>query len=191
MNNHSENELPLKGYRVLDLSRILAGPYCSMILGDQGADIFALAGSEYLEVIHGIVAGRPRIDLELEKRVQRCCLRAIGEGIVQSAHDCSDGGLAVALAECSIIGGTGFEGSITQEQNRVDAALFGETPSRIVLSVKPSNAEKLEEIAQRYGVPLKPLGAVAGERFTIEGFIDLPQGQIDQAWRKGLEEALV
>jgi phosphoribosylformylglycinamidine synthase len=160
------------------------------LLGDQGAGISALAGSEYLEAIHGIVAGRPEIDLELEKRVQQCCLGAIREGIVNSAHDCSEGGLAVALAECSILGAVGFNGALLKDENRIDAALFGESPSRIVVSVKPSDAEKLEKIARRYSVPLKTLGVVGGERFIIEGFIDLPLNQVERAWRKGLEEAL-
>jgi len=160
------------------------------LIGEQSPGILALAGSEYLEAIHGIVAGRPKIDLKLEKRVQQCCLSAIREGIIQSAHDCSEGGLAVTLAECSIIGGTGFSGSLPEEQNRLDTTLFGEAPSRIVLSVTPPNAEKLKQIAQRYDVPLKPLGIVGDQRFIIQGFIDLPLSQIDRAWRKGLEEAL-
>jgi len=160
------------------------------LLGDQGTDISALAGSEYLEAIHGIVAGRTRIDLELEKRVQQCCLSAIRDGIIDSAHDCSEGGLAVALAECSIMGAIGFNGTLLEDENRIDAALYGESPSRIVVSVRASNAEKLEKIARRYGVPLKPLGVVGGERFIIEGFIELHLNSIERAWRKGLEEAL-
>lgn len=160
------------------------------LLGDSGPDISGLSGSEYLEAIHGIIAGRPRIDLELEKGVQRCCLSAIREGIIQSAHDCSEGGLAIALAECSIDGGLGFRGSLLQSQGRIDAALFGEVPSRILVSVTPSDVPKLEELARRYDVPLELLGQVGGERFVIEGYIDLPLNQIERAWRKGLEEAL-
>ncbi|MBE0415817.1 MAG: phosphoribosylformylglycinamidine synthase subunit PurL, partial [Dehalococcoidia bacterium] len=160
------------------------------LLGDPGTDIPALSGSEYLEAIHGIVAGRPRIDLELENRAQQCCLSAIREGIIQSAHDCSEGGLGVALAECCILGGIGFKGSLPEDESRIDTALFGEAPSRIVLSVTSTNAKKLEETARRYNVPLKPLGLVGGERFIIEGFIDLPVNQIKRAWQEGLEEAL-
>lgn len=88
------------------------------------------------------------------------------------------------------MGGIGFDGALPEEPKRIDTALFGEAPSRIVLSVMPSNAKKLEEIARRYGVPLKPSGTVAGERFIIKGFIDLPLNQIERAWRKGLEQAL-
>ena len=69
-----------------------------------------LAGSEYLERLHNVVAGRPNIDLDLERRVQELCRRVIRDGIVASAHDCSDGGLAVALSESCIAGGVGFSG---------------------------------------------------------------------------------
>jgi len=160
------------------------------LLGDGSSDILALAGSEYMEAARSTVAGRPRIDLQLEKRVQKCCLSAIRESIVRSAHDCSEGGLAVALAECSIIGGIGFDGALSDEETRADAALFGEAPSRIVLSVMPSNVKKLEELTRRYGVPLTPLGVVGGQSFVVKGFIDLPLNKMERAWRKGLEEEL-
>ena len=70
----------------------------------------ALAGSEYLELFHNLVAGRPSIDLDLEAKVQALCRRAIAENIIASAHDCSDGGLAVAIAESCILGNIGFNG---------------------------------------------------------------------------------
>jgi phosphoribosylformylglycinamidine synthase len=152
--------------------------------GDNG-----LAGSEYLDAMHGIVAGKPSIDLELEKRVQRCCLSLIKQGVIKSAHDCSDGGLTVALAECSIFGDIGFKGG-WEIQGRTDAALFGEVQSRIVVSLEPGKEQQLEEIATREKVPLRSLGVVGGKRFVIKGLIDLPLEQMDKAWRKGLEEAL-
>ncbi|MEK7814527.1 MAG: phosphoribosylformylglycinamidine synthase subunit PurL, partial [Chloroflexota bacterium] len=98
-----------------------------------------LAGSEYLQVVHGLVAGRPAIDLSLEGRTQALCRRAIGEGIVASAHDCSDGGLAVALGECCIQGGVGFRAgaALSRLPGRWDVALFGERQSRIVVSLHP------------------------------------------------------
>ena len=67
-----------------------------------------LGGSEYLELIHDKVAGRPHIDLELEKRVQLLCRRAVREGLVESAHDCSDGGLAVAPGRKLYLGRCGI-----------------------------------------------------------------------------------
>ncbi len=148
-----------------------------------------LGGSEYLEVVHNLVAGKPSIDLQLERKVQRCCLALIEKGIVKSAHDCSDGGLAVALAECCIIGGSGFRGG-WEFQGRIDAALFGELQSMIVVSLESKKIEQLEEIARQEKVPLRRLGVVGGKQFVIEGLIDMPLEQIEWAWRSGLEEAL-
>ncbi len=91
---------------------------CPMAFQAAGDEVFllgagleaaaaTLAGSEYLREVHGLVAGRPQIDLELEAGVQRACLEAIRGGLLHSAHDCSHGGLAVALAECCIESGAG------------------------------------------------------------------------------------
>ncbi|MDP3769198.1 MAG: phosphoribosylformylglycinamidine synthase subunit PurL, partial [Dehalococcoidia bacterium] len=89
-------------------------------------DASDLAASEYLKAFHdGLVAGQPRIDLDLEVRVQRLCLEAARRGLVRSAHDCSHGGLAVALAECAIEGGRGLDARGLAIAGRVDAALFG------------------------------------------------------------------
>src|SRR6185369_9324502 len=71
----------------------------------------SLAGSEYLEAEHGRVAGLPAVDLAAEYRLQRLILRAHSEGLIAGAHDCSDGGLAVTLAECAVLGKRAFEGS--------------------------------------------------------------------------------
>ena len=160
-----------------------------LLLGDltQGAE--SLGGSEYLEAVHGRVEGCPRIDLDLEGRVQQVCLQAIGEGKLKSAHDCSDGGLAVALAECAIIGGSGFTGGWPIE-GRVDAALFGEAASRIVVSVAAEEAAWLEELSRRHRVPLARLGAVGGGEFTIGADVRLPLSEMARAWRGGLEAAL-
>ena len=159
------------------------------LLGEQTQDPASLGGSEYLEVLHGRVEGRPTIDLELERRVQEMCLQAIGEGKLKSAHDCSDGGLAVALAECAIIGGSGFTGGWPVE-GRVDAALFGEAASRIVVSVAAEESAWLEELARRTQVPVGRLGVVGGERFTIGADIRLDISEMAAAWRGGLEAAL-
>jgi len=78
-----------------------------------GTEVNDLAGSEYLQRVHRRVEGSPKIDIDLEKRVQRVCREAIDRGLITSAHDCSEGGLAVALAECSIQGGIGFTGEFS------------------------------------------------------------------------------
>jgi phosphoribosylformylglycinamidine synthase len=157
--------------------------------GASEGDEKGLGGSEYLGLIQGKVIGNPTIDLDVERRVQRCCLDAIRGGIIESAHDCSDGGLAVALAESCIKGGIGFHGKIEVEA-RLDAILFGERQSRIVVSMKASQLTKLEEIAAEHEVPLERLGVVGGKRFFIEGLVDLTLAQLALVWQNGLEQAL-
>ena len=149
-----------------------------------------LAGSEFLECFHNIVAGRPTIDLALESRVQALCRRAIREGIISSAHDCSDGGLGVALAEASIIGGLGFQGDFNIRR-RWDAAVFGEAQSRIVVSLTAPNIGHLYKLANEEKVPLVRLGTVIGKRLQMGGVIDLPLGEITDAWRPSLEKVLL
>jgi phosphoribosylformylglycinamidine synthase len=95
----------------------------------------------------------------------------------------------VTLAECCIVGSTGFEGN-WEIGGRIDATLFGELQSRVVVSVTPQKVERLEEIAAQKRIPLRRLGVVGAEHLRLEGLIDLPLEQIEQAWRKGLEEAL-
>jgi len=149
-----------------------------------------LAGSEFLECFHNIVAGRPTIDLALESRVQALCRRAIREGIISSAHDCSDGGLGVALAEASIIGGLGFQGDFNIHR-RWDSAVFGEAQSRIVVSLTAPNIGHLYKLANEEKVPLVRLGMVIGKRLQMGGVIDLPLGEITDAWRPSLEKVLL
>ena len=102
----------------------------------------SLAGSDYLHEVHGLVAGRPVIDLGLEVRVQRACLEAIRRGLLRSAHDCSNGGLAVAMAESCIACGKGLDAAGLDFGGRLDAALFGEAASRIVVSCSPAARTK-------------------------------------------------
>ena len=128
----------------------------------------ALAGSAYLEAEHGAVAGVPSIDLDLEARVQRLCRRAIREGLLESAHDCADGGLAVALAESCIAGGTGFRGA-AEVSGRWDAALFGETQSRIVVSLSADSLPAFERLAAEKGVPWARLGSTGGDSLSFPG----------------------
>jgi len=156
----------------------------------SGFDNEGLGGSEYLELIHGLVKGRPYIDLDLEKRVQSCCLKLIKQGVISSAHDCADGGLAITLAECCLGGKLGFKGEKWQFGRRVDAALFGEVQSRIIVSVSPEKVKQLETMASANRVPVTRLGAVGGKRFTIADYIDLPLEQIEPVWRDSLEKIL-
>jgi phosphoribosylformylglycinamidine synthase len=143
-------------------------------------------------VVHGRVAGRPAIDLALEVRVQELCRRTIREGIVASAHDCSDGGLAVALAECCIQGDVGFRAgeAFSSLPGRWDVALFGERQSRIVVSLSPQEVPRLVALAADQGVPIQELGMTGGHRFQLGRYFEMPLQNLADAWGNGLERAL-
>ena len=160
------------------------------LLGTGDAPAHSLSGSEYLKLVHNTVMGALSIDLEFEKRVQRCCIDAIRRGIINSAHDCSDGGLAITLTECCLYKGIGFRGEGWQFKGRLDATLFGEVQSRIIVSVRPDKVKYLEQIAAASKVPVTKLGVVGGKQFTIEGCIDLPLEQLESIWRGSLKNTL-
>ena len=151
-----------------------------------------LAGSEYLETLRGITGGRPLIDLDLERRVQELCRRSIRAGFIRAAHDCSDGGLAVALAESAILGGVGFQGGrmLAELPPRWDAALFGEKQSRIIVALPRERAPQLRRRAVELDVPLLELGRTGGGRFRLGEYLDLPLDEIAAPWREGLERAM-
>jgi phosphoribosylformylglycinamidine synthase len=149
----------------------------------------ALSGSEYLERVHGLVAGRPTIDIDLEAAVQRTCRRLVGEGLVKSAHDLSDGGLAVALAESCIAGNLGFRGEFSVS-GRWDAALFGEYQSRVVVSAPPEALPHIQAICTEEGVPYVRLGDCSGGSLVIDGLIDVPVSELEDTWRNALECAV-
>ncbi len=151
-----------------------------------------LGGSEYLKVCHGMVQGRPpTVDLELERRVQGCCLEAIRAGLVRSAHDCSDGGLAVTLAEGCVSNPDkpiGVDVNLA-DSLRPDALLFGESQSRIVLSLREADLNRVQAIADHYGVAVTLIGRTGGSRFICKGqtfHLDLPLSLLDQAWREAV-----
>jgi phosphoribosylformylglycinamidine synthase len=152
-----------------------------------------LGGTEYLKLVHGLVRGTPPwIDLKLERAVQQCCLKAIEKGIIRSAHDISEGGLAVALAECCFGGperalGVRIE---LREMMRADALLFGESQSRIIVSIKERDLGRLREIATREGVPMQVIGEVGGSRFVVQRLIQLPVEELKSIWSSSLERRL-
>ncbi|NQW17817.1 MAG: phosphoribosylformylglycinamidine synthase subunit PurL [Chloroflexi bacterium] len=147
-----------------------------------------LGGSEYLTQIHGLVEGEPTIDLELEVAVQNACIDAVEAGIIRSAHDCSDGGLAIAIAESCVIGG--FGATIDAElSGRWDAALFGEQQSRIVVTVDTNHASQLEAIAAQHGAPAIRIGTTGGKTLTMSGLLDVLLTQLTSTWDNGLSIA--
>jgi phosphoribosylformylglycinamidine synthase len=170
-----------------------------ILLGETKED---LGGTEYLRVVHHREQGEPpALNLDVEKAVQGCALKLIRDGLVQSAHDCSDGGLAVALAECCVSSERPVGATVKLPAGRIrrDAVLFGESQSRIVLSVRPEHADTVLKTAQAMDVPAAKIGTVGGKRLVIEvdagkqGLgcrIDVELGTIQDRWANSLERSL-
>ncbi len=144
---------------------------------DTGDPLLGLGGSAYLQRIHGLKTGTPpRCDLVKEKDLHLALRSLIHSGAVKSAHDCSDGGLAVALAECCISQQLGRETprligadiDLSGVEGRLDALLFGETQGRIVISVPSLQAPKVIAQAKILGVPARLLGKVGGSSLQIK-----------------------
>ncbi|HEY8368845.1 MAG TPA: phosphoribosylformylglycinamidine synthase subunit PurL [Thermodesulfobacteriota bacterium] len=165
-----------------------------VVLGATGDD---LGGSEYLKVIHGVVAGRPpALDLAAEAALQRLLVAAAAEGLLASAHDCSEGGLIVALAEATF-GNRGEPpvGAVVDlsalplvggRPVRPESRLVAETPSRVVASVPPDRVAALEALAARHGVPMARVGEVGGDRLRVTGpgvDLDVAVAPLREAWR--------
>ncbi|MDQ7064963.1 MAG: phosphoribosylformylglycinamidine synthase subunit PurL [candidate division KSB1 bacterium] len=141
-----------------------------------GRNLEEVGGSEYLAVIHGKVSGDcPQLDLQRELQVQTACLKAIREGLVQSAHDVADGGVAVALAESCIMNRERPLGASVELTGyfRADFCLFGESQSQIVLSLKGAHLPRLTEICNEYNVAMRVIGEVGGERLRIGELVDV------------------
>jgi phosphoribosylformylglycinamidine synthase len=163
-----------------------------------------LGASELLSELTGEASGAvPRLDLEMEKAVQEVCLTAIQEGLINSAHDCSDGGLAVALAECcfssyrrNAIGARIDLSEHAKLSGLKDAItlLFAESPSRIIVSARPEHLSQLKNIAQQAGVACAVIGEVGGEELNVvcDGapLIETAVATIEKAWRDALPSHL-
>ena len=153
-----------------------------------GSDRVSLGGSEYLRALHGRVAGAPvRPDLALHRRLLEALAAAAQEGLVRSSHDLSEGGLLVALAEACAMGGLGARCTLSPEffGTRADLALFGEGPSRVLLSVPPGRYEEFAELCARAHVPIRLLGRVGGDRLhvSLAGLeFSAPVEELKAAW---------
>lgn len=142
----------------------------------DGEGRLALAASSYLESVHGLATGRPPLtDLKLERAVQALLRQAITTGLVASAHDLSDGGLAVAVAEACIASGLGAVLEIPADAGRLDRLLFAEGGARVLVSIKSDQERAWQELldAQRQGEQealARPIGRVgaAGEALSFK-----------------------
>jgi len=163
------------------------------LVGDlQGS----MAGSEYLYVVHGMLAGEiPAPDLERAARLNQCLVKLAAARLLSSAHDISDGGLLVALAEASIAGNRGIEIELSlQQDTRIDELLFGEGQSRVLVSVHPAEEKELLDKVHQAGLPCHRLGTVGGSQFIVttggEQQLALPLDQIKATWEEVIPRCL-
>src|SRR5467141_580302 len=154
-----------------------------------GSSLNDLGGSEYLKVEHGTVAGRPpALDLAREGAVNRLILAAAKAGLLRSAHDCAEGGMLIALAECCLLGGMGVRCPALRPEAplRLDAAFFGETPGRFIVSAASRAMPELQTLSRRQHVEISLLGMAGGDTIEFEGQFRLTLDQVRQAWEGGL-----
>ena len=163
------------------------------LLGNIGDSI---GGSRYLQLAHGKKTGPcPKLDLGVELKLHQL-LRALAEArLVQSAHDCSDGGFAVALAECCMTGATHEApergATVTlPEGGRLDGRLFGEAQSRAIVSCDPAKAGQLEALAKKHGVPCLKIGQVGGDSLAIGSEIKVPVKQLADLFFTSIEKMM-
>jgi phosphoribosylformylglycinamidine synthase len=167
-----------------------------VLLGDGSGE---LGGSEYLKLVYDQVRGLPpALDLDRERAIERLVVELAEERLIRSADDCSDGGLAVTLAEgCFDSGGMGVEISIDSTEISGDrqlndaAALFGESASRIVVSTTADNVTRVLELAAAANVPARVIGQTGGNRLRIATggrmTIDMATDAAERAWSAAIE----
>jgi phosphoribosylformylglycinamidine synthase subunit PurL len=159
-----------------------------------GPEAVSLGGSEFLWVTRGMMSGGlAPLDLDQERRVHEACRAAIAAGLVRGAHDCAEGGLAVTLAECCISGPRpiGARVSLEDDGRRADLVLFGEGPSRVVVSVPPEGLRHFEGLMGEFALPWRWIGWVGGEALVVSRGavteIAAPLDRMAHAWRTGFE----
>ncbi|MDE3154085.1 MAG: phosphoribosylformylglycinamidine synthase subunit PurL [Acidobacteriota bacterium] len=173
-----------------------AGGDAIVLLGEGRGEI---GGSEYLKTVHGLVRGLPpALDLGRERALQDLLVALAADRLVQSAHDCSDGGLAVAVAECAF--GTSLGAEIAVPEVALPgaapalacaAALFGESASRVVLSVAPASVSAVLARAAAAGVPSRVIGRTGGDRLRMavgaETILDVALAEAERVWQTALD----
>jgi phosphoribosylformylglycinamidine synthase len=142
-----------------------------------------LAGSEYLRLLGAPAEGRPPIvSLEMERRLHAAMLDSIGRGVIRCAHDVSDGGLLIALAESVLYGGRGLRCPAIAGPVSREAFYFGESQGRVIVSVAPRRVPDLQQLMAKHHIPLYAVGVVGGEDFQVGSDIRLSLDSLRQAW---------
>lgn len=162
------------------------------LLGSELAQpVSSLGASEYLAVLHNLTAGDVSVDLDAERALVQCLVAGSRNRLFQSAHDCSKGGLAVALAESAMGGKLGVRiRGVVGDRLDVTATLFGEAGGRAVVSVSPSATQRLHTLAQKHQVPCAEIGVVQGDRLIIDPVIDVAVTEIAEVWENALFQTM-
>ena len=160
----------------------------------SACELESLGGSEYLNTIHGLAVGKvPFVSLIAEKRLCDSLVEAISKGLIKSAHDCSDGGLAVCLAESCIQAKTGA--NVSMLSNCAPAAsLFGETQARVVVSLTANELGELREIVDKHNIECSILGKVGGKNLKISvnevDVINASVSEMEKTWRMAITDIM-
>jgi phosphoribosylformylglycinamidine synthase len=151
-----------------------SSPRASIVLLGRTEPEFG--GSAWAHVCHGHLGGRPPApDLEAERRLAALLAAAAADGLLAAAHDLSDGGLAVALAESCLRGGTGCTVRLPGDPF---TALFSESAGRAVVAVRPGAEPAFGELAEAHGVPAAAIGSTGGDRLTVDGCFAIPLAEL-------------
>ena len=161
------------------------------ILGDTSEE---LGGSEFLKTVFNVKAGiPPRLDLKLAKKLNELLAALAKKGLLRSAHDLSEGGLAVALAEsCILEKGKEIGASVEMPTDFLtkEGFLFGESQSRVVISVSPKHRKEVEEVIRSTAYPHRLIGKVGGKNLKINHLIQIPVAVLSYTWRHAIQRRM-
>ena len=176
-----------------------AGRALMLLRGSEPGDAtdaeVEFGSSEYAQEVLGAVWGfPPSLELEKEAALQKCIVELIGVGLIDSAHDCSDGGLAVALAESGFPRTIGVRVELRSDEQPLECLMFGEDASRIVISCDPNNVGRIQEMGLRYGVAADLLGQTVPKKFEVivngQAVVSAAVSDLKDVWEHALEGAL-
>ena len=176
-----------------------AGKSLILLRGSEPGDVAdaeaEFGSSEYAKAVLGQMWGfPPALEIEKEAALQKAIIQIVGEGLAESAKDCSEGGLAVTVAECGFAGGIGAEVTLAAGELPAEFVLFGEDASRILISCDPKSVERIKQIAVKFGLSAENIGSTVPEKLAIsvDGNVAVTASvlELKQVWAGALREAL-
>ena len=176
-----------------------AGKSLILLRGSEPGDVAdaeaEFGSSEYAKAVLGQMWGfPPALEIEKEAALQKAIIQIVGEGLAESAKDCSEGGLAVTVAECGFAGGIGAEVTLAAGELPAEFVLFGEDASRILISCDPKSVERIKQIAVKFGLSAENIGSTVPEKLVIsvdgKVAVTISVLELKQVWAGALREAL-